>query len=158
MTHTWTKIVLVLAVILPAGAIGEPAVRPMGVWVTSDGSEAMMSCPTEDMYGDRALKMPKWCKAQVAGVWLSLDAHSGLKARAVRAETELAETKRALDELRESIKGERLELSSYFKQTSSRLELIKEQVSQEKFSWSSAGIGIATGMAFCGGAWLGASF
>ena len=157
-TPTWIKFLCIALVALPLAANTKPKAISMGVWETSDGREAMMHCPTEDLYRDRSIKLPKGCKTQAPGVWLSVSTHRALGAENARLKAKLENTEKALAELRAVLKSERLEISNYFKTTSSKLELIEKGLTQEKFSWASAGLGFAGGLTFCGGAWLGGSF
>lgn len=158
MTHTWTKICFLLFVVVPVSATSSPDSLSYGEWVKSDGTSVSMRCPTPDLFSDRPLKLPKTCESHAPGVWLSVSQHKTLVAKNAELEAKLKATQAALDELRRTIRSERLELSNYFKSSSSQLNYIQKSLSQDKFSWSSAGIGLATGLTFCGGAWLGASF
>ena len=171
-TLTWIRrvvipvLVLIVAQLVYATANGKRKrgvnIDEVGVWTLSDGREAPMTCPKAEVYDHRALKLPKWCKTKVAGVWLSVTTYGALKSRVVELEAELEGTRQALTALRSEIRKERLDTASYFQNTSNRLRSIEQDLTKdlarERFSWSSASLGLATGLTFCGGAWLGGTF
>lgn len=157
-TRTWISLVCVFILTAPYPANTTPDTVHKGLWENSDGETVTMPCPAKSLYADRALKLPQTCRTEQAGVWMSVDSHSALKTENARLTAELNETKQALAIARLRLANERSEISNYFKTTASKLELIESGLSQEKFSWGSAGIGLATGLTFCGGVWLGGGF
>ncbi len=156
--HTWISLVCLLVLTVPFAANTTPDVVQRGLWVKSDGQTISMLCPAKALYANRALKLPQTCRTEQAGVWLSVDSHTALKAENAKLKAELDKTKEALAIARLQLANERSEISNYFKTTASKLELIESGLSQDRFSWGSAGIGLATGLTFCGGVWLGGAF
>lgn len=167
MTHLWTNYrgICLLVILVGLQAIyavskAESAApeRPSGIWLKSDGSTISMDCPSLDLYGDKALKLPANCVASKPGVWLSVEEHIERKAELARLSRELELTQKTLQEYRENVRSEREELASYFQRTSSELKSISQTIQNPAFSWKDATVGFATGVAMCGGIAIGGAF
>jgi hypothetical protein len=156
-THSWSSWVggCMLAVGLLHFARAEVPPVSTGLWVKSDGSQTQMACPSRDKYGKKALKLPSGCLVQAPGVWISVDRHRALVGEAAAQEARLKGTREAIKGLRDTLDSERLATASYFQETSSKLDSIAGRISGEAFHWRSAGIGLATGVAMCGGVFVG---
>jgi len=131
--------------------------EPSGKWVQSDGSEIAMRCPGSDKYGDRALKMPSGCVVHVPGVWVSLDRFAALKSESKSLQATLEATKSLLEQTRADLLSERQEFSKYLRRTENKLDSIGDDLRSSRFSWTSAGVGLAFGASMCGGVLIGGS-
>lgn len=74
----------------------------MGVWINTDGERVEVPCPPASEYGSRT-RLPAGCRAEVAGVWLSVERYRELEINLAKREADLEAQATIVQELKSQI-------------------------------------------------------